>query len=123
LTCWNLHWWFLDNHCEADWWCLCCHFWCVLASAICCCTYPLTSWYLPFTALVRSRVAVHGNLLHTGCLCLPGSIYWGMESAKLGHCPPPHQRKQITSKVEVNLLVNCGIGHAISCTCGHCGWH
>lgn len=69
---------------------------------------PLGIW-LPFTALVPSRVATYGNLLHTGCFCLPGSINGGTESAKLGHCPPHRQRKQITSKVEVNLLVNSGI--------------
>ena len=47
---------------------------------------------LPFTAMVPSRVAAYCNLLHTGFLSLPGSIYGGMESAKLGHCPPPSKK-------------------------------
>jgi hypothetical protein len=38
---------------------------------------PLGIW-LPFTALVPSRVAAYCYLLHTGCFCLPGSIYGGV---------------------------------------------
>ena len=37
---------------------------------------PFGIW-LPFIALVPSRVAAYCNLLHTGCRYLPGSIYWG----------------------------------------------
>ena len=54
--------------------------------------HSLLGIWLPFTALVPNRVAAYCNLLHTGCLCLPGSVYEGMESAKLGHCPPPSKK-------------------------------
>jgi hypothetical protein len=53
---------------------------------------PLGIW-LHFTALVPSRVAAYGNLLHTMCLCLPGSIYGRYGKCKSRTLSPPHRRK------------------------------
>jgi hypothetical protein len=82
---------------------------------------PFGIW-LPFTALVPSKVAAYGNLLHTGCLCLPGSIYGGKESAKLGHClPPPNRESRSLVKWKLICWSTLVFEHAISYTCGHCG--
>ena len=81
---------------------------------------PFGIW-LPFTALVPSRVAAYCNLLHTGCLCLPGSIYRGMESAKLVHCLPTTKENRSLVKWKLICWSTLVFKHAISCTCGRCG--